>query len=432
MKPAKTFAWSAIPNLVIRGPKKLITVRIEKGGGEFFAALGIEADPEGRNADFARAARAEFVRRLAWAFLWVDQNAHRFPGRDRIALVRAALADPGIQAGAEPAAALEKFGAEELRRSSRLGALLTAWDGFARAQVAAGRMGAAHARRARTSLLLILSRSGVPTAADTPLDVLTGDLLVIFERATFAALAGAGPLARNRARNSIASTVRQARALLSDEARESPEYRAIVWPPGVAEFRRRKVEAGEIVPEALPSAVVMDRIRRARGLMRRLAPRHWAALVLAHDLGLRAGEVAAARWDWAREVETAGGARTWEFAIVLGEDYGPKGHSRRLILDPGQVEAWAEVRRGRSDAAPEILGGETPGERIAIVERVGRWLRAVGFAPDKKTKPLHKLRKLRASRVSERDGLEAARGEMGHGDARTTLTHYQLAPRAVG
>lgn len=429
----RSFAWSTIPNLVLRGPRKLITVRLEREGAEFFQALRIEADDTGANAEFVRAARAEFARRLAWCFLWVAQHAHRFPGRDRIALVRAALADPGIQAGQDPAAALHQFGERELARSSTLGALRAAWDTFAAAQIAAGRMGAAHARRAWSSLLLLLKRAGRSTADGTPLTALDGDLPTAFERATFAALpASAGPLARNRARNSIAATVRQARSVLSETARRSPEYRALTLPPSLHAFLATPVEAGEALPDALPAAAAMERLRRGRALMRRLAPRHCAALVLELDLGLRAGEAAEARWEWGREVETAAGVRTWELAVVLTAEYGPKGRSRRILLDLEQAAAWRALLAARTEAGPCILGLDTPGARRAVVDRLGQWLRAIGLAGDKKTKPNHLLRKLRASRVGEGAGLERARQEMGHGDTRTTRTHYQLAPRAAG
>jgi integrase len=432
MKPPKTFAWSSIPNLEIRGAGRWLHARIERNGAAWFRSLKIPADPAGLNAPLARASLEEFRRRLAWCFLWAEREAHRFPSRSVNDLVRAAMADPALQAGGEPSVALADFGSRELRRAASLGTLRKAWGDYSAAQVAGGDMTQNHANRAENSLLLILRRAGKSITDDAPLDAIHPDSIVAFERATLAAASKAGPLAVNRARNTVAATVRQARSLFSSGALAAPEYRAITLPPGVREFTTCKVRSGEIIPEKLPSLVVMEKLRRGRALLRRFAPQHWAALVLEQELGLRAGEVAAARWDWFIEVEKINGERTYEASIVIAADYGPKGSSRRIIMDTEQAAAWREVVAARAGKCDYVLGVSEESGRRAVVDRLGAWLRRIGLVGDKREKPNHKLRKLRASLLLASDDTHRAQREMGHASERTTKTHYQLAPRAVG
>jgi integrase len=275
--------------------------------------------------------------------------------------------------------------------------------------------------------LLVLRTAGVDVSKPWRLEQLDGAAVARYEAAALARRRT--PLEVDRGRSTAFSTLNQARMVVSHRAQRSAQYAGLRLPASVEEFLTRTVERGRPAEKPAIGVETMRRFERGRALMRRFAPRHWLALLLARELGLRAGEVVHARWDWVREVASQVNAarRWWQCAIVITDAFGPKGRPRRFDLDAGQVAAWQEALtlRGTLSPAAEVLPG-TLADRERVLDELREWLRAIGIARDPKVKPLHLLRALRATELAETRGIDAAQAHLGHESARTTRAHYLL------
>lgn len=282
----------------------------------------------------------------------------------------------------------------------------------------------------QTSLLLILRRAGLATGRETSASALTDEILGTYSAAVIGARTG--PLDANRGRQTVVSTIRQARSLFGADARASVHYRKLYLPDTLAGFMSYAPPRPEHQPEARISALAAEKLRELRATWQTTDAARYLALVLLRDLAFRAGEALHARWDWVTEVATitddreapAGVPATcFEVAVVITDEFAPKGRARRWVMDAQESAAWREALKMRFSTVPEILGG-TMKDRETLLEHLRTELRAIGIAKDPKEKVLHKLRKQHATIVNA--GLERARERLGHPDAAVTAKHYIL------
>jgi len=159
-------------------------------------------------------------------------------------------------------------------------------------------------------------------------------------------------------------------------------------------------------------------------------PELWLVNAMLRQLGLRDGELYAARRDW---IEEDGTGRAWLVVRDRGDEFRilKHGNARRLELDEGlkavllpkegylitahaqvnQPGNWVRTTDGLSDSARYDL----------IYRKHCQWMRQ--FIPDR-TKANHELRMWAGSMVYTNKGLEAAKYFLGHKSVATTERYY--------
>ena len=322
-----------------------------------------------------------------------------------------------ISAVIEPALAARwnLVAASKLKRHwATVGEVVAAWHGLALGNSERHTTGAANA------LLNVLRRAGVADPAAAGADVLTWRTVRRFFDAVNAACAGLDQLEAARRRRSANSLFNQAKAVLQPAAvaRYGDEEHGALNVPDVAEF----CEAGKA--ERFSKGIEEDREPPAPELVARVME-GWPALANANEFaavglglafGLRAGEVAQARWGWFR-VENG----LWH----IRADASVKNGSGRLVvcaLNPFWEVFWRRVTAAGARPAEGFVieGRET--ERLDLVfRRVSGWLRGLGW-PLQKTN--HGLRSYAGGEVAVRYGLEAAQAWLRHRSITTTQAHY--------
>jgi integrase len=156
-------------------------------------------------------------------------------------------------------------------------------------------------------------------------------------------------------------------------------------------------------------------------------PEAYCVILLALGLGLRRNEIDKARWSWIK-FDSKGDCI---LEIKEEEDFQPKGGTNRFVRIPAAV--YTELEKARVDLqSPYILGGEAKdnvdkfGYRMRSVLRVATiWLRERGIeAEDKRSNPLHRLRKQFGSEVATTFGLFQAQKLLGHSSPMVTAKYY--------
>jgi integrase len=200
-------------------------------------------------------------------------------------------------------------------------------------------------------------------------------------------------------------------------------YRDLALPKCVDEFRSRPSPRAMAVTYELPAADLRDRtIEAGRGL-RAENPRLYIAFVLCYDLALRAGEAAAARWDWIRADSTGK-----YLDIIARVDYRPKGRPRSVPISAEVMEHLSESL-ALSDGV-HLLPGVTHTDREDLVKReLATWMRGLGWEETQYPKAGHELRKLMGSRWYTERGAEVAQTWLGHKDISTTCRYYATLTR---
>lgn len=158
------------------------------------------------------------------------------------------------------------------------------------------------------------------------------------------------------------------------------------------------------------------------------APAVRAIYAMARWLGMRAGEIAAARWEWLEQWPTG-----WRMVIKRRAYWkGPKGLRTGMVSVREDVRAVLEACGDRGSVW--ILGGanDTERERV-LLDRANAFIRR--HLPDRE-KGLHELRKQAGSMVYTQSGLTAAAEFLRNTEAvcrkhYATLLHPVEPPRMV-
>jgi integrase len=237
--------------------------------------------------------------------------------------------------------------------------------------------------------------------------ILTAKLLQDYQAAKIKTAKDArdgGPDALGRALTTAASTVNQARSVVSERALREKRMRELRL-PDLAEFRAWKPDGST---RKLRKPVDDDTIARLRDAIDDMwfhHPKRWLALALCGNLGLRRGSAVMARWTWVLRI--AGKHRIY---LLKTDEAAPKGNEYSVeIVD----SLWTDMNAVRDTGSDYIIPGKTREERDAVLQENVQWLRDLGLDVGK---PNHELRAIFAQAMRREYGRDAASEALGHGD----------------
>jgi integrase len=206
---------------------------------------------------------------------------------------------------------------------------------------------------------------------------------------------------RARARETAYSAARNAKSLASTWAMEYYRGKKIHVPPEwvqdvigytpVTKPRRKYRYPADLAEKTIAAG---SELRTQRADL-------WPAWVLCYHLGMRAGEAAAARWDW---IEEHNGRQY--MVIRVREDWRPKSRDHQVPIGAG---LWENMQAFRRADDPWILPGGNPTARRNLIERdLAAWIRGLGWDRPRFPKAAHELRKLAGARWYTDYGLQWA------------------------
>lgn len=229
--------------------------------------------------------------------------------------------------------------------------------------------------------------------------------------------------AATAANGTIRSTMRKAKSVLGQESQDSylkPLRDKMPVDGSFVRWLHTKVSVRtldhrfDVAPEvyaamweSLPALKVDD-------------PQVWALIRLHWTTGVRPIEAAAARTTWL-EQDPATGAVLLVVRNRPGEGFSLKDR------DSKQARPWPlpadllELLPRLAVPGGSLFGCRTPGQWDAIYRRANAWLRGCGLEGQH---TLYHLRKLVATVVMQREGLEAAAHALGHRHSTTTAEYY--------
>ena len=269
------------------------------------------------------------------------------------------------------------------------------------------------------SLILVL-RQGLGTDNPEALNcsALTDELVHKYVKARVEA-AGQDLQLRQRARLSAASTMNQARAIFARWAMDHYRSRLVL---NVESFL--KCSGAERVTKHYtrpPEELVAATLQGAAAL-RLDNPDLYTVILLAHTMGLRAGEIENLQWSW------------------FFQDSG------RQFLRLERQSAWKTKGRAHTVAVSDltwdwlvshktdpvyVLKGENKTQRHDMIRAASAWIRSMGWDKQTYSKTNHELRKLFGSEVWDKHGAYWASEWLGHTDVRTTRQFYaEPSPKA--
>lgn len=220
---------------------------------------------------------------------------------------------------------------------------------------------------------------------------------------------------KERREHTLASHIRDARALFSEEI--------------VAEVKKKLVLPAELPFAGIPAAATTRRFRskvdprKLYAASAALDPDNRTAFDLLLCGGLRRGE--ADLLPWAHVDLAAGTVR-----VDVTEFFTPKSkESFRTVPLPRDVIVRLKARRRAAPSDVLVLNGSKPRPpaergyeyRASAWGKLPAWLHKQGLVD---RTPLHSLRKLSGSFIYATAGLEAARQHLGHRDITTTARSY--------
>lgn len=247
------------------------------------------------------------------------------------------------------------------------------------------------------------------------LDQITPADVRAWMKAELAEAAKGGEDNKDRRAHTLASHLRDARALFSESI--------------IAEVGKKFVLPAELPFAGITATATTRRFvcavdpRKLYAASAKLDPDTRTALDLLLCGGLRRGEADLLPWS---HVDLAAGT----VRIDVTEFFRPKSkESYRTVPLPPDVIGRLKARRAASPSAAFVLEGSKPKPpaergyeyRASAWGRLPVWLRKQGLVDHT---PLHALRKLSGSFIYATAGLEAARQHLGHRDITTTARSY--------
>lgn len=242
--------------------------------------------------------------------------------------------------------------------------------------------------------------------------VLTEELVASYVEKSLAA-APVDTLARDRTRRTIRSTLVQGRAIFAKWT--LPLYKKFTM-PDLAGFRA----AGSMkLPKhryKLPPQDLLDKTLKEGRKLKDADTGLYMCFLLAFDLGLRAGEIAAAQRTWMRQ-----DGNGWRMEITRADAFAPKGDDRRVPMS-NDVHDHILAAAGDGDF---LLPAHTATERWNLIGRTfADWMRSIGWDKQTFPKAAHELRKWRGSIWYTERSPHVAQRWLGHRSLSTTCDYY--------
>lgn len=210
----------------------------------------------------------------------------------------------------------------------------------------------------------------------------------------------------------IKSTVQQARALFSREARSSKGYDSLTL-PDLTDVMNMTIGSSTIVAYDPPDQEVLDKIAKALSTLKKEHPEMWLAFNLEVNGGLRRSSARAAKWEWFKIIGK--NPLTVDLHVEIA-----KGNKSTLRFDSNLYTEMSTMK-GEEGGSTYILPGKDDAERDLICEKLAVWLRKIGL---NKRMPNHELRKLYGDQKYIHHGAEEAQRALGHSDPKLTSTVY--------
>lgn len=375
----KTYNWSAIPNLIVRNG--WCHARVERDGKQHWRSLRIEADAEGKNAEFVRESLRAFKLELA-------RNDSKI---------------------------LE---ATKRRRTdtSTFAQIFTAYRG-----ASAGRDIKDDTVESNIAWLGVILRTVNGEFFDIEnarAHILTSDLLATFQERRIAAVkqraeerqwpAEEYEQAMKSAKNTVKSIIQQARSVFAKDLLQSRHYRNLTL-PDLYPFMAFRAEGSTVSAFVRPASEVWSRILADLPALKSANIALWYAFQLGVNCGLRRGSARSARWSWCKQLES--GEAEMEVRRAKGGHY--------FIRLPAEVWNGLLANRASTDYIIPLASEE---ERDEAVNQLVQWLRERGL--DNRN-PFHTLRKIFGDAIVRAHGLTEGQNSLGH--SKQDLTHAVYA-----
>ena len=262
---------------------------------------------------------------------------------------------------------------------------------------------------------IVRRATGASNVDSLPATILTADLADQYFQAV---VDPADYNTAHRARVSAASSLRQAKSIF---ARWALQYydRHINLPPDIAKFRT----AGYTFRREkyrLPPAELRNKTFSEGKKLQNTRPELYLVFMLSYNLGMRAGESAAAKYAWIEPDEHKNGQ--YVMRLCRRPDWrGPKNLIAHTI--PMTHETYNDLIAARRPDSDYILPGATPNARLNLItRRFSTWMRSIGWDQTTYPKAAHELRKLAGSIWYTKAGPTWASAWLG--DSLATVCHY--------
>ncbi|NQT93328.1 MAG: tyrosine-type recombinase/integrase [Lentisphaerae bacterium] len=262
---------------------------------------------------------------------------------------------------------------------------------------------------------VVSQMTGVSNVEEVSTRVLTPDLAERYV-ASVVATAGQDEMLIHRRRVTASSTLRQAKSVFCKWALANYS-RHVQLPDSLTMFLQTgksvKPRRYRIPPEHLRKLTV-----ETAGRLKEAKHDLYATFCLAYDLGMRSGEIQAARWEW---IETAADGK--RFMRICRRPYwkGPKNLFDHSV--PVADHVWDALQVVRTPDSEYILPGAHLTARKNLVNRdFSAWMRSVGWDRGTYPKAAHELRKLAGSMWYTKAGLQWAATWLG--DTAATVDYF--------
>lgn len=266
----------------------------------------------------------------------------------------------------------------------------------------------------RNCTRLWLRRAGVADPDGAPVDVLNEGTVRAFVRSVHARTAGLDQEATRQAQLSANSILHQSSCLFGPRFVGHMRDTGLMVPDmagfraAVKAYRFRIGGAGDW--HAPEDAVLLTTLRAWRSV-REEDWNVFAAMWLALSCGLRAGEIAQARWDW---------FKLRKGSIWLDTEARVKNKTGRILVEPVSPWFW-QGYRWRGERSGRILEGDPNETGNEVFRRVSAFLSGCGWRTVKRT---HALRAWAGARAFELRGIYGAQQFLRHSSVTVTERHY--------
>lgn len=278
--------------------------------------------------------------------------------------------------------------------------------------------------------VLVVAR-GISNFNEQPLSILSASLVDDYELAALEMVAGKSASDRRRRRNTIASTLNQARSLFSRWA--CLRYkRAGLSLPDLDGFR----VAGDVKRDMSWDIPPVDLVDYTKAESAKLKGDRrddlWAVWLLCYGLALRSEEAAHVRWSWIYDVR---GQISVDVIKRPDEWRGPKRTEGHV---PVPDDILSELQRIRREDDEFVLpGGSITARRNLIGRDFATWIRGCGWHKDNYIHCAHEMRRLRGSEwwTNPAVGPVACSAWLRHSSLAVTQRHYaklMLMPEPAG